>query len=269
MDELARLVHQAERIAATGDRLSAAFALELARVWRQTERAAVAWIGEQGYALAGLRSEVRNLLTAAGFDDLAVAVARDAVDTMAGVVLGSREIPLTALETRLEALRRLVLSDLFAEADTTAVLLVRAVRWQAIGRQPMVDILDALTAALDRSQSRVRTLFDTQVSILGRHVEALHAEDLPDDQPFLYAGPIDDKTREFCLERVGKVYTRAAIDDMDNGQIPGVFLSAGGYNCRHSFMAVESQALRALTDTGEVVPAYKADLARAKERRAA
>jgi len=34
-------------------------------------------------------------------------------------------------------------------------------------------------------------------------------------EPFITWGPVDDKTRAFCLSRVGKVYTRKEIDCID------------------------------------------------------
>lgn len=260
-----------ERIAATGDRLSAAFALEVARVWRTYERQVVSWMGRivDGPPLAVQRERVRALLTEAGFDDVAAAVANASVEQMAQAIIGPRNIPIASLETRLEALRRMVLADLFADADEASIALWRAVRWQMLGRQPLSEILAGLTQALDKSEARVRTIFDTQVSILGRQVEAIRTEDLGPEQPYLYTGPIDDKTRDFCLERVGQVFTRAQIAEMDNGQMANVFVTGGGWNCRHSFLAVESQALRSLAGTGEVAQVYQAELDRARQRRAA
>ena len=47
----------------------------------------------------------------------------------------------------------------------------------------------------------------------------------------------DSRNRSFCaaLLDANKLYTRAEIDLMDNGQIPGVFDNVGGYGCRHWF----------------------------------
>lgn len=50
---------------------------------------------------------------------------------------------------------------------------------------------------------------------------------------FLYDGTIIATTRDFCRERVGKVFTLQELEAMDNGQGLPVIPSLGGYNCRH------------------------------------
>jgi hypothetical protein len=76
----------------------------------------------------------------------------------------------------------------------------------------------------------------------------------PDDV-FAYMGPLDRKTRPFCYERVGKVFTLDEIDTMDNGQLPNTFLTAGGYNCRHRFIAISKfSELRDLVGTSQRMP---------------
>lgn len=55
---------------------------------------------------------------------------------------------------------------------------------------------------------------------------------------FLYEGPLDEKTRPFCRERVGRVFTLKEIQAMDNEQGLPVITNLGGYNCRHQFKPV-------------------------------
>ncbi len=61
---------------------------------------------------------------------------------------------------------------------------------------------------------------------------------------YMYVGPSDDVTREFCLDRVDQVWTTAEIESWNGlqwrGKIPGVdvFVTRGGYNCRHHFQAI-------------------------------
>lgn len=50
---------------------------------------------------------------------------------------------------------------------------------------------------------------------------------------YLYDGTIIATTRNFCLERVGKIFTLQELESMDNGQGLPVIPSLGGYNCRH------------------------------------
>jgi hypothetical protein len=114
----------------------------------------------------------------------------------------------------------------------------------------------------------VQTLFDTQTSILGRQVEALATERLGPDQAFLYTGPVDGRTRDWCLQRVGKVYTRREIEQMDNGQLPNAFVTGGGYNCRHSFIAVASDELVSLAGMNVRAPGFDDEIASARAQRA-
>ncbi len=53
---------------------------------------------------------------------------------------------------------------------------------------------------------------------------------------FEYAGP--PAQRIFCSNHLGQQYTRAEIEQMDNGQGLPVMTSCGGYNCRHSWLPV-------------------------------
>jgi hypothetical protein len=117
--------------------------------------------------------------------------------------------------------------------------------------------------------SEARTLYDTQVNVFGRQVEALKST--PEDV-YAYMGPADVKLRPFCREHVGKVYTKAQIDALDNGQLPNVFLTGGGYNCRHMFVSVSKfSELRDLLGSGERVPEIEDALKRnpVSDRRAA
>ena len=92
------------------------------------------------------------------------------------------------------------------------------------------------------------------MSVYGRQVEAIKSTGKPDEL-FAYMGPTDSKVRPFCLKHLGKVYTRAELEAMDNGQLPNPFLTGGGYNCRHQPVAISRfSELRDLHGTGERIP---------------
>lgn len=263
-DELRRLIAKAERIARAGDRISAAFAAELAEVWRRVERNLSATIIKSGASPRGilaLRKRVRDVLTDAGYDAMASLAAVAGVDGMAAAV-GTDGIARTALNTRLAALREAAAGSLLARGDEAANNLWRAVSQRVIAGRDSRTIIEELADQLDTEMRHVRTLFDTAVSVYGRQVEAARSEQLPEEQPYIYMHPIDAKTREFCLEHAGKVYTRDEIDALDNGQLPDVFLTGGGYNCRGSWIAVESSAMRGIANTGERAEGYDAELER-------
>lgn len=177
------------------------------------------------------------MLTAAGYDALAETATGETLDTIAARVLAGRAaLPLVSL-ARLEAMKSMQWLDLLEEGDVVTTQLWRAVMQGTVGTRPVADIVQDVAEVLETSEPRIQTLYDTAVSIYGRVVESIAAGDDPETR-FAYMGPVDDKTREFCLARVGKIYSRVDIDAMDNGQIGDVFLTGGGYNCRHVWMEV-------------------------------
>lgn len=284
MDEAQRLIAKAERLAATGERLGAAFARELARVFRDVDREVrqlllAAEAGGRGAAISAVRAialkeQIRDVLRGAGYDRTVAAATATGADAVLSATLGAAvadEVAglVASISPQIEALRRLATADLFGKGDEIAVALWRSIVQQLYSGRAAREIVADLAEAIDQSLAEAQALFDTAVSIFGRQVEAVQTEALGDQQPYLFAGPIDDRTRPFCLDRVGRVYTRAEIDQMDNGQMPGVLLTGGGYNCRHSWLAVESQELKAMVGTTERIPEVAADVARAKARRAA
>jgi hypothetical protein len=262
---------QGNTIASTADRISRAFATELARVLRDTERALQpilrrALEGDRTAQVTGarglaLRREIRQTLTRSGFDYLVSRATETAVKRMAETVLSTRvgrgELALVQPNpAKLQALVDIGRANLLAIGDDTAAALWRSMASWVFSARPTQDILDDLFGVLDDDVASVHTLFDTQVSMFGRQVEAVATEDLPADQPFMYVGPHDTKTRPFCREYVGQVMTRGRIEQLDNGQLPNPFITAGGYNCRHSWLAVESSELRAIANTGDRAPEY-------------
>ena len=188
---------------------------------------------------------MRLVLKDSGFDALADQATSGAFEDIAGTLLRSHpEVARLVGRPQLEALKELHRLDILDEGDAVSKRLWDSVARGLYVRKPVDDILADLSEVIDRSDSQIATLYDTSVSIFTRQVELLDAGDDPETR-FLYAGPDDDVTREFCKERVGNVYTRAEIEAMDNGQIDNVLLTGGGYNCRHVWMAVSRFAEQA------------------------
>ena len=123
------------------------------------------------------------------------------------------------------------------------------------------------TAAGEAERLRAET--DTAASVLNRIAAAFSATGR-DHETFLYSGPIDGRLRPFCAERVGRVFSRKAIDAMDNGQLPNVYLTCGGHQCRHTWLPVpHGPGYEGLVDSGQFVePGYAEDVARVHEARA-
>src|SRR5262245_14408445 len=248
-----RFVQSAKRTADAADALSAQFARELTRILRAAERNLRAVIaksasGERTAIVTAaqaerVRRDIRQTLKQAGYDALATEATQLPFDRIGERMLTMRRLGQQAAElsffelSRMEALKSMYAGTLLEQGDDVAKALWQAVVRGVFGARSPERILDDLADVLDGSEPAIRTLYDTLLSIYGRQVEAIQAGDEP-QAAFAYMGPVDDKTRDFCLDHVGRVYTRDEIDTLDNGQLDNVFLTGGGYNCRHVFMEV-------------------------------
>ncbi len=273
---LDRIVQSAIDTANTADVLGSLFAAELALVLRAIERRLGPLVTDaaEGSSTGIIRAAQANrtrkaieqTLIDAGYPDLAASAYGARLDPIVQNVLASRALAEQAAKlsgafnARIQAIKLLHETDLLDEGDEVARALWQAVIRGVFGARDADAILVDLADILDTSESQIRTLYDTSVSIFGRQVEALQAGDDP-EAVFLFAGPADKKNREFCHERVGKVFTRAEIDQMDNGQIDNVFLTAGGYNCRHVWMEVSKLSeLQDYVGTDKRVPEVEQQL---------
>ena len=272
-----------DAIAVRSEQLGANFARLLANVLKAADRALRPVLQD---AIAGdrtatiraargvaLRADIRQALRDAGFDDLARTASDAAVEAMAVEVMKSRTATGIAKmvkpsQQRIAALAALGEANLLGTAEDITTALVQAVSVWAFTVTDVNRILDVLADVTDTEFTKVQTLFDTQTSIYGRQIEALATENLGPNQAFIYSGPVDGRTRDWCLSRVGKVYTRAEIERMDKGQLPNPFLTGGGYNCRHSFLAVASKELTALANTDTRAERYAGRIERALQLRA-
>jgi hypothetical protein len=156
---------------------------------------------------------------------------------------------------RLEAFARLFAEDLLEAGNAAAVALWRSAMHAVYTQRPTDAIVAQLAETLGVSIRRAQTLFDTQVSVVGREIEWVLTQDNP-EQAYLYVGPLDVKTRDWCLDHAGMVKTRDRIEALDNGQLANAFITGGGYNCRHSWLAVSDPALVAIVNTDQRAPGY-------------
>jgi len=209
-----------------------------------------------------LRNDILAQLQKAGFVQLAEKATNAPLDLLAERVLRSEDSALEAFDVDVvAALKQIRLADVLQVGEDMATTLWRTTVDGVLGLRPVLDLVDDISDLLDISAKRARTIYDTAVSTFSRQMAQLGATGEP-DEPFIYVGPVDERIREFCLEHVGKVYTRDRIDDMDNGQLPNVFLTGGGYNCRHVWRKVSplDTELLGLVNTGEVEAGVQARL---------
>lgn len=262
-----------QALASVTDTLSAVFARELARVLQLTERHLRPILERERLGdrtaksiarkALPLRTELRTALTKAGYDALVREASISAVERMAGA-FRSRGMSLGRITpARLHALASLLEADLMGLGDSAAHSAWRAGVQAIYTERPVDEILAQLARQLDKSFAQAQTIYDTQVSITGRQIQAILTEG-EEDQAYLYVGPVDARTREWCLDHVGYVYSRDAIEQLDNGQLPNALLTGGGYSCRHTFLAVSDPALVALRDTDQRAEGYDGRVAMAR-----
>lgn len=121
-----------------------------------------------------------------------------------------------------------------------------------IGGLEFGDLVQTLSDKLETSISTARTIADTGMSTFYRTATDRAFQVIEKEQPkeleikYRYSGPDDKLTRPFCrhLLAVDKAYTRDRIGEMSNGQLPNVFLTGGGWNCRHQWI-LDTEGLRA------------------------
>jgi hypothetical protein len=242
---------QAARESRLIDALNARFARELAQVLKLLNADArrlvrdlqtkdgrlVATRASLGRVL-GLRRQLLQVLTSSGFETFAAEAFDEPLDQMTALVLKGAGIEnrAAALSTAdlkaIEAFKAVRFDELLNLGRTSAIRLARLILDGTLGAQRVDGIVDDVADQFDITDTQARSLYDTALSIYSRQVDQLLSTGEPDEL-FYYAGPLDLKTRPFCRERVGKVFTRQQLETADNGQLPNPLLTGGGYNCRH------------------------------------
>lgn len=111
----------------------------------------------------------------------------------------------------------------------------------SVGGLQFKDLVTTLADSFGRSIPEAVGLAETAQATYYRVIADRGYRIIEADNPGLkvrykYEGPKDKLTRPFCRKIVNKSFTRAQIDRMDNGQLDNVFLTAGGYRCRHNFV---------------------------------
>lgn len=183
----------------------------------------------------GLDAQLDRLTTVYGFE------LRQIQESLS-LALG-RGITFTAVD--LEFAEALITFDIGKVTTTIQGLTddARSIMMQQIllGKVPDIDPL--LEDALPKVVSNVATELRTGTAAFHNTLHIKKARDVGVDR-FVYLGPYDKVTREFCRDLLAKrsppIYTFAEISSMDNGQGLDVFATGGGYNCRHQWRAVPS-----------------------------
>lgn len=236
-------------LSAVIDRTAAAFA-EAVESSRDRIAANIASLLERGAtreeisrALAGLSGD--DLLAASGLGD-SVADLRTAYadEILAGM---KQFAPIT--ENTLAAL---------VEAD--------AARWLQFVRSETADLVAGLqqvvlsggdarairaaARGIGTSRAQVEALVNTALNTFSRTVTAVQAEQAPAEALYVYAGPVDGRTRDLCLKMAAAgELTRAEIERA----FPGAMRDGGGFNCRHQWLPSGSESRRRGPAAAEII----------------
>ena len=87
-----------------------------------------------------------------------------------------------------------------------------------------------------RATANLITEYNTALSGLSSAINVKKAKEVSDDPVFIYRGPLDKLTRDFCRKLIGKKYNLKEIETLDNEQGLPVLHYNGGYNCRHEWV---------------------------------
>ena len=100
--------------------------------------------------------------------------------------------------------------------------------------------------------NNITTELRTGAMALSREITKSKVDEYFDEDEivYLYEGSLDDVTRDFCRERVGKFYTMEEIKNMDNEQGLDPFIYGGGYNCRHEWIPMTVRKAKELGYAG-------------------
>ena len=97
------------------------------------------------------------------------------------------------------------------------------------------EVLDnILTKTLTTPQ--LETFITTTLANYSRSVSRLQMDEAPDDQLYQYVGPIDEHTRDVCLEM--GMSEPITMNEIIASYGEGVLYEGGGFNCRHSWESI-------------------------------
>jgi len=128
--------------------------------------------------------------------------------------------------------------------DTYANELRKQIFQQVVaGAKP--DISSLVDSTVERSTGQINTDLNTSMAGFTRSINLAKGAEQGFER-YLYSGGLIETSREFCIERDGKVFTLEEIQEWDNGQGLPADVYLGGYNCRHDLLPVDDEILAGL-----------------------
>lgn len=174
------------------------------------------------------------------------ALVRQAVEASSGIDWTA------AARARLDGAIGPVMADAARAFGDGAEAVTRAVIVGTTGARNTSTVIKQAQDALRTTFSRAATAVDTAGMGLARLTVTISQQQASQetgrgDALFLYTGPRGSILRPFCAEHLGKVFTLAELDALDNGpgQPKPVSVYLGGYNCRHRLAPISLERARA------------------------
>ena len=216
--------------------------------------------------LLGLpREALADFILQAGFgltiDDFIEQSDRVAAAALEAIQVLEPTATTASVQAQLDSFRVAAVDAVFQDViipDTT-----KAVREALQGMTLGVSLtasMGRLSDQMQRSEGRQLTELRTKIASYGRQVTAAVGASAGLDL-YLYTGPRDGITRQFCKPLINKVVDDKQMAALNNGQGLPVKLSGGGYNCRHSWSPVS----QGFVDAANLTRATAADIAKANQ----
>ena len=102
------------------------------------------------------------------------------------------------------------------------------------------DILNQVTAA--SSASGQRAILNTRLNTYSRVATNTMMKDAPKNTKYIYVGPVDDRTRDECLDMAsaGALTEADIISQFGNAPL----VDGGGINCRHKWEIASDEGIK-------------------------
>lgn len=185
-----------------------------------------------------------------GFEQLAIghikeynSVAKDRFDFTQAVGV-SGDLNFRDLEI-VKALQKLDLELAYGQGQELDLAIKKALVNSIATKAPYKDSIESIANDLLGAGEKVGmlaryadTYLRTSMFALSRSVDKEIYESVGGFEKYMYVGPVDNKTRPFCLEHVGGVFTVEEIEKwpIEDGSGLDPFVYGAGFNCRHTLV---------------------------------
>jgi len=163
-------------------------------------------------------------------------------------------VKFTSIDDKMmQALQDSYYADFVSLSDTNKNKVVQQMYNQVIAGSHYSELVDTITNAViglksvtGRPLSQYSTLYARDMVMNYHNSVMLKKGEDADFDTFLYMGTVMKSSRQFCIERVGKAYTKEQINSWTfswAGKSGPAMTNRGGYNCRHHWQPVRSSWL--------------------------